>query len=365
MAKQSSSLSDDSNADRELAKSNKGSEPPLELTDDTEIIGPGQLLSDARQKMGLTVEQVAKQLNFRIALVKEIEQDHYDRALPSTFNRGYLRNYAKLVGVSEKDVLSSYDMLGVAEKQGAEMQSFSKITRKQAEHSRLKWFTYLIFILLIASTVLWFIQESGAVKLSQLSSFTADEVNLADNEVIVEQQASAAQAPSQVAAQAIVQELIAPIDVSQAKEIVELTSETPANLTGDQENLEVQPLANENSPLNQVSIQSPIGPTKQSEPLSEPLSKPLDDGNQQAGQVVDLEFTFAGDCWVNIYDASGERLAWGIKKADYVMTVSGLAPFNVTLGKPELVEIKFAGQAQDMSQFGPGNIAKFTLPFSS
>lgn len=361
MAKQSSSLSDDSKADKELAKSNKGSEPPLELTDDTEIIGPGQLLSDAREKMGLTVEQVAKQLNFRIALVKEIEQDHYDRALPSTFNRGYLRNYAKLVGVSEKDVLSSYDMLGVAEKQGAEMQSFSKITRKQAEHSRLKWFTYLIFILLIASTVLWFFQENGAAKLSQLSSFTADEANLADNTSIVEQQASAAQAPTQVSAQ----ESIAPIDVSQTQETVELSSATPSNLTADQESLEVQQIAYENSPLNQVSIQSPIGSNKPSEQLSESLSQPLNDGNQQTGQVVDLEFTFAGDCWVNIYDASGERLAWGIKKADYVMTVSGLAPFNVTLGKPELVEIKFAGQAQDMSQFGSGNIAKFTLPFSS
>lgn len=357
MAKQSSSLSDDSKADKELDKSNKSSEPPLELTDETEIIGPGQLLSDAREKMGLTVEQVAKQLNFRIALVKEIEQDHYDRALPSTFNRGYLRNYAKLVGVSEKDVLSSYDMLGVAEKQGAEMQSFSKITRKQAEHSRLKWFTYLIFILLIASTVLWFFQENGAAKLSQLSSFTADEANLASDEVIAEQQASATQEA--------VQEAIAPIDVSQTEEAVELSSAIPANLTDDQESPKVQQVAYENSPLNQVSIQSPISSNKPSEQLSESLSQPLDDGNQQTGQVVDLEFTFAGDCWVNIYDASGERLAWGIKKADYVMTVSGLAPFNVTLGKPELVEIKFAGQAQDMSQFGPGNIAKFTLPFSS
>ena len=44
------------------------------------------------------------------------------------------------------------------------------------------------------------------------------------------------------------------------------------------------------------------------------------------------------------------------------MTIKGQAPFNVTLGKPELVTIEFAGQAIDMSRFNAGNIAKFTLP---
>ena len=99
-----------------------------EITEDIEIIGPGRLLSDARKSKGLSIDQVAEQLNFRKGLVKEIEDDHFDRSLPSTFNRGYLKNYAKLVDVPEEDVLSSFEMLGVAEKQSTEMQSFSKIT---------------------------------------------------------------------------------------------------------------------------------------------------------------------------------------------------------------------------------------------
>ena len=75
-----------------------------EITEDIEIIGPGRLLSDARKAKGLSIEQVADQLNFRKGLVKEIEDDHFDRSLPSTFNRGYLKNYAKLVDVPEEDV---------------------------------------------------------------------------------------------------------------------------------------------------------------------------------------------------------------------------------------------------------------------
>jgi len=75
-----------------------------------------------------------------------------------------------------------------------------------------------------------------------------------------------------------------------------------------------------------------------------------------------VQFVFSGDSWVNIFDATGERLAWGIKKSGYVMIITGQAPFKITLGKPELVAIEYKESAVDMTQFDPGNIAKFSLP---
>jgi cytoskeleton protein RodZ len=81
--------------------------------------------------------------------------------------------------------------------------------------------------------------------------------------------------------------------------------------------------------------------------------------------ISTVVFTFSGDCWVNIYDATGERIAWGVKKLGYVMTITGKAPLKVTLGKPELAAIAFNGKQVDMSSFNVGNIAKFTLPLSS
>ncbi len=47
------------------------------------------------------------------------------------------------------------------------------------------------------------------------------------------------------------------------------------------------------------------------------------------------------------------------------MTIKGVAPFKVTLGKPELVTIEFNGSVVDLSKFSAGNIAKFTLPLNS
>ena len=103
-----------------------------ELSEDMEMIGPGQILSEAREKASLTVEHIANRLNFKVKLVECIEQDIFNPKLPATYNRGYLRSYARLVNVDVSEVLSAYDMLDVAKVQRSEMQSFSKRCLKAA-----------------------------------------------------------------------------------------------------------------------------------------------------------------------------------------------------------------------------------------
>lgn len=65
---------------------------------------------------------------------------------------------------------------------------------------------------------------------------------------------------------------------------------------------------------------------------------------------------------MNLVDATGEAIAFGIKKSGRVMPVSGIPPFEVTLGKPQYVSISYAGETVDMSQFDGTRTAKFNLP---
>ena len=311
-----------------------------ELTEDIEVIGPGQMLAEAREKIGLSQQEVADKLNFRLTLVKDIEADIFDKTLPATYNRGYLRNYAKLVDISIDDVLASYEMLGVAEAQGAEMQSFSKITEKQAQNNRLMWVTYLIMAILIGSTLLWWIQ---GMDLSQQT--------LPANNVI-ENSSPSTDEVGEIAQSSTTHEEEQPVDeqtvVNQA---VEAEQERIVETQTDVQNAP-EPQSTTTTQTSQVEeVESVI-------PAPEPEAVP----GITAKQVI---FNFAGDCWVNIYDATGERIAWGVKKAGYEMTISGVAPFKVTLGKPELVQINYDGQDVDMSQFNVGNIAKFNLPLES
>ncbi|MAG76225.1 MAG: helix-turn-helix domain-containing protein [Colwelliaceae bacterium] len=316
-----------------------------ELPEDIEVVGPGQMLAEAREALKLSQQDVAKKLNFRITLVDEIEHEIFDNSLPDTFNRGYLKNYAKLVGISEQDIIASYEMLGVAVKQRTEMQSFSKITEKQAMNTRLMWITYLILAALVTSTLVYYIQDARSNGVSSLLDDIAERTNQAVETV---KENGVTDADGEALETADTPVTLGVNDDASSTEISTETdvSESTVALSSAPEELEATAQTSEADLLpSNADVQ-----TEASEP--EPvLSK--------------ATFTFAGDCWVNIYDGDGERIAWGIKKAGYVMELTGKAPFKVTVGKPELVTIDFNGETIDMSGYNIGNIAKFTLPKST
>ena len=318
-----------------------------ELTEESELITPGRLLSEGRVKQGLSQEQVAEKLNFRSTLVKEIEDDVFDRNLPSTFNRGYLRNFAKLVGVDTDQVLTAYEQLGDAEKQSAKLQSFSKGTEKQAQHNRIMWISYLILAVLIGMTLLWYFQNDRKVEpivpVTNTSQVDSNDSTL-NQETSNQPIAATTEAPNSVESSASVVSS-APLDTSADESALESDDQ----LVALSETLKKQP---ESTELSEDVV---------SEPLESNATQVAENQEPESSLVV---FNFSGDCWVNIYDATGERVAWGVKKTGYEMKIEGIAPFRVTLGKPELVSINFQGAPVDLSAFNKGNIAKFTLPLS-
>lgn len=309
-----------------------------ELCENIEVVGPGLMLSEARKKLSLSVEDVSSRLNFRTNLINEIEKDVFDPLLPATFNRGYLRSYAKLVGVDADEVLSAYDMLSVAEEQRSEMQSFSNLTEKQAEHSRLMWFSYLIVALLFGLVVVWWLQEPKLpvdfFKQTEQSVATEQEQSSGSNDVIVN-------VPTETASP----------DVPAIEKAVETKSGSITEVVAKAQK-EFEQTITEETPSTAI-VSKVIASTVESE---------VEEAIELVPELSTVVFTFLGDCWVNIYDATGERIAWGVKKSDYIMTVTGKTPLKVTLGKPELATIVFNGEQVDMSSFSAGNIAKFTLP---
>ena len=48
-----------------------------------------------------------------------------------------------------------------------------------------------------------------------------------------------------------------------------------------------------------------------------------------------------------IYDAEGEKIAFGVKKAGYEMSLTGIAPFSVVLGKHDAVNITLNSETVD------------------
>jgi cytoskeletal protein RodZ len=66
---------------------------------------PGIRLQTRRLKNEWSIEDVAADLNLRIEVIAALEADDYSTLPERTYVRGYLRAYARLLGIQEEEVL--------------------------------------------------------------------------------------------------------------------------------------------------------------------------------------------------------------------------------------------------------------------
>ena len=71
--------------------------------------GPGERLRAARLSMNYDLAKIASELHLTTAVVQALEADDYDGVGVRVFVRGYLRNYARIVGMPEESVLRQFD----------------------------------------------------------------------------------------------------------------------------------------------------------------------------------------------------------------------------------------------------------------
>ena len=73
---------------------------------------PGVLLRTARLQHNLQIEQVAKELHLDARIVTAMENDDQTALPEPIFVQGYLRSYARLVGLPADEIISRYDTHG-------------------------------------------------------------------------------------------------------------------------------------------------------------------------------------------------------------------------------------------------------------
>lgn len=68
----------------------------------------GEILSIAREKKHLTLEQVEKTTKIRSKFITAIENNEFDKLPPGTFTKGLIKNYASFLGLPINETLAFY-----------------------------------------------------------------------------------------------------------------------------------------------------------------------------------------------------------------------------------------------------------------
>lgn len=83
----------------------------------------GEKLRTAREERGISISEVAEQTRISPLYLEAIDSDNYKTLPGGIFNKGFVRSYAKYVGVDEQEALQDYSRL-IAENTAVEESDF-------------------------------------------------------------------------------------------------------------------------------------------------------------------------------------------------------------------------------------------------
>jgi cytoskeleton protein RodZ len=124
-------------------------------TEDAPIESLGLRLQRAREYKGLRLDAVAHQLNLSQQRISDMENDEYRFAGAETYAKGYLRSYAKLLGLDPDLIVRDFDRLHYTDT--IERHETKLIAKRQISSGdrSMRWVTYSIGLLLIFLVAIW------------------------------------------------------------------------------------------------------------------------------------------------------------------------------------------------------------------
>ncbi|MWJ27261.1 DUF4115 domain-containing protein [Halomonas sp. ZH2S] len=321
---------------------------------------PGELLRRERAQLGLPLSDVAEALNLRPAVVDGLERDNYDEIPVPAYRRGYLRAYARHLGMDEQEVLDAYKA------QAGSSEPERKVTSIQASRppSHLgawlfKLVTLLVIVGLIVVTAMWWQSRGGneppgfggtSSEYEETGSQTGSEVPESLSESSSATQPETAQALAE-RSNALAEE--------EATGMSQGTQPTSPDAMASRDSAEVDPIVPqaEEEPTQGIASTDAEATTETAtnQAVEEQETAPATNANT-------LELSFNEQSWTEIFDATNQRILVGLQSPDTQVSVEGQPPFRLTIGNATGVELRYQGEPVDLpARAGANNVARFTL----
>ena len=277
--------------------------------------GVGQQLRSARLAKGLTADDVAKALKLSLRQVEALEADDWPSLPCTTIIRGFVRNYARLLGLDASLLMAALDPLTMPQGPELEMSVGTPVNIPQEGKVDRRDFARvlsgLLVLVLAVAAYFFFPQELWLSTLSALKP--------------------AGQSAEIVAEQPVVAEPPA-VTAPEGGKVPEAAAATPATAV-----LPTSP--------------PPVVPAAASAAAVAP-------GSTSANV---LKFNFAQPSWVEVRDRSGQVIFSKKNDAGTEREVEGQPPFSLVIGNSAHVTLQYKGKTVELSKRSKDDVARLTL----
>lgn len=283
----------------------------------------GTRLRRARETLRMSAADVGSRLHIPVQIIHTLEADQFDRIGYGIYLRGYLNNYARLVGVPTILV----DTV-VRERDHAPQ----LVTSGTISHSRYLYQRYSV-------SALYLILTGVIVVPAVLLAMRAGMQPTASDLAPLEPPTISTPAPEPASGQSATPQGGSPATGPAAG--------TKAATTTEGSETEA-PLVASLAPFSALGHREAATPRSESAP-------------DAASGAHTLKLSLSEKSWVEIVTTSGEKLEYGLLPAGTSRTYRSAEGLDVRLGNSNGAEIEIDGRSRDLAPFRRANVAHFRL----
>jgi cytoskeleton protein RodZ len=306
--------------------------------------GPGRLVRAARERAGLSLDDLAMQTRLAHETLEAIENDDFKVLDESVYVRGYYRKCAKILKLPEDELIAAYDRLALPKSAAVP----SKLLLSGSESGRrsmivpVRWIAIVVGVIAAVAAVVMLVMRNDSSK-SLLTTIEST---------------SPASTSVPAAATAATEPASAPV--------AETPAPTPAAPT--ESTIQSFPPA---SPAPTPPSPAPAAAAPEVAPAPHPVA-PVAHANTTAvpataatGEpaATSLVLELRSHSWVEVRDATGKTLISGMVKGGVKKTFEGQPPFSVFLGNAPAVDVQYQGAGVKLEPYiTQKSTARFTVP---
>lgn len=326
--------------------------PHSEAAAPTALANPGETLRAARESKNWSLPAVAKQLNLSERSLTQIEAGDFSQLPGHTFARGYVRAYAKLLGLDQNRLVQQFDQHTGTDATGSSVNSLGHIDQPvRLSRSMVRFFTFILTLVIGVGAFLWWQDRSARTESGpSVTALERIEVEAADGTTEIHL-LDRAEEPVELAIQEPVSSTPSAADELQApnteplplaeQPAVETEEGAPAQLAED------EPSSQAPAAAQADATPAPVADVAEAEPVAPGEGR--------------LTLNYTADCWTRVTDAKGEVLYSGLAKAGSSRTLVGATPLDLHLGFASGVQVSFNGEAVSLSGKTRGQTARLKL----
>ena len=365
-----------------------------ESVDQQGEISVGLRLQKARMEKKLSQVQVAEKLFLTTQIIECLDDGAFERIPKKAFIRGYIRAYARVVGLEGSELVAAYDA-EVGRDEGQESEATILMNAEDPSLAKNPIFragAMGIAVLVIVVLFVWMVMSGGqgdrsgpppsSVKATSPSagqarvetsstktpgSSVGNENSPSTNDwgVVPDPGEGRAQDSAEIAeeaydeAQLDEEPALSPVDQDRDLAAEDLSEQEPSQAS---QSSEVERETGDAAVAGEVEappVRSALGASVGE--ATPNVFRSVTDTGRFIQVIVDGEDTVVirttESCWVEVADATGYLLYGDLNQSGDELEVIGAAPFQILLGKASAAQVRFNGQVVDLE---PHTTREFT-----